>query len=136
MLDPFTQSRFLPDHKLITWYPTGVLDLEMASMIIHFIGFQEKILDDPFDRFADWSRLTDVQLNFVEVTDCATLRREAYADGPPVRSAFFATNPVAFGIARMFATLMEPSPIDVQVFCQIEAAAEWLQVPVVALWEV
>jgi hypothetical protein len=133
MLDPFTQSRFLCDYSLITWYPTGILDFEMASMIINFVGFQEKILDDPFNRFADWSELTDVELNFMQVTDFAVARREAYGDGPPVQSAFFATNPVAYGVARMFATLMEPSPIDVRVFRQREAVADWLQVPVAVL---
>jgi hypothetical protein len=133
MHDPVTQFKFLHEHKLATWSPSGVLNFGVASMIIDAVSFHERTLDEEFHRFIDWSKLTDVRLNFVEVEHIATLRRLAYSDGPSVKSAFFAPNSVAFGIARMFATLMEPSPIDVRVFREIELAAAWLEVPVAVL---
>ena len=135
MLDPFTQSQFLLEHNLVTWCPNGILDFEMASMMVQFVGFQERVFDDPFDRFADWSGLTGVQLCFLDITEFVTIRRDAHGDGPPVRSAFFATDLVTYGMARMFSMLMERSPIHVQVFRLREAAAEWLGVPVDALGE-
>ena len=134
MLDPFTKSKYLPEYKLILWRPSGVLDFAKASMILELARFQEKILDEPFDRFIDWSQLTDVHLNFQQVENLAIHRRLDY-EGPRVKSAFFATSPVAYGIARMFAALMEPSPIDVRTFRQIEQPGEWLRVPVNVLRE-
>ena len=87
----------------------------------------------PFDRFTDMSKLTAIHLDFMDIADLATQRREAYGDGPAVKSAFFAPGRPAYGVARMFAALMEESPIDVQVFRQIEEAAQWLGVPVEAI---
>ena len=46
---------------------------------------------------------------------------------------FSATEAGTFGVAKMFAALMEPSPIDVAVFIDLEAAALWLGVPEEAL---
>ena len=133
MLDPFTNSRFLPDHKLVTWYPSGILDLELATSTVDFLTFQEKTFDEPFNRFADWSKVSEVHLNLEDLTQLAAKRSESYGDGPPVKSAFFATNFSGAVIAAMFAKLMEASPIKVRVFLKIEEAAEWLGVPVEAL---
>jgi hypothetical protein len=129
MLNPFTRTCYHDDRQLITWYPDGVLDFELAAMMVQFMAFQERVIDQPFDRFADWSKVFNIQLNFRDVSDFAAERRAAYGAGPPVKSAFLATNPAAYGIARMFSTLMDPSPIEVRVFRELDPAAEWLEVP-------
>jgi hypothetical protein len=133
MIDPFTKTRFHPDLKLETWYPEGVLDGAMATFMISLVGFEERIIDEPFNRFADLSKLTAIHLDFLELTDIAAKRREAYKGRQPVKTAFLATSAPAYGVARMFAALMEPSPIEVQVFRKAEDAAQWLGVPVEAL---
>jgi hypothetical protein len=133
MLDPFTQTRFHPDLKLDTWYPEGILDGAMASFMIRYLGFQERMLDNPFNRFVDMTKITGIKLDFKLLADLAAERREAYAGRPPVKSAVLATSPEAYGFARMFGTLLEGSPIQVQVFREVEDAAQWLGVPVEAL---
>ena len=133
MIDPFTRTRFHPDLQLETWYPEGVLDEAMANRMVRFIGFEEKVLDEPFNRFADLSKITAIHLDFKELADLARDRREAYAERPPVKTCFLAVSAPAYGIARMFGALMEPSPIEVEVFRKVEDAAQWLGVPVEAL---
>ena len=133
MIDPFTQTRFHPDLKLDTWYPEGVLDGAMAAFMMRYVGFQERTLDEPFNRFADLTKITGIRLDFIQLADVAAERREAYAGRPPVKSAFLATSAEAYGFARMFGTLLEGSPIEVRVFRKVEDVAQWLGVPVEAL---
>ncbi|HET6408076.1 MAG TPA: hypothetical protein VFG14_09360 [Chthoniobacteraceae bacterium] len=132
MIDPFTRTRYNPTERLETWYPEGLLDHSMAALMVNYIGFAERVVDEPFNRFADLSRITAVRLNFIELATLAAERREAYG-GPPVKSAFLAVSAPAYGVARMFGSLMEASPIDVEVFRNAPAAAQWLDVPVQAL---
>lgn len=133
MIDPFTKTRFRPDLKLETWFPEGVLNGAMATFMANFIAFQERVVDEPFNRFADLSKVTAIHLDFMELADVAAMRRAEYEGQPPVKSAFLAISNPAYGVARMFAALMEPTPIYVQVFRKIEDAAKWLGVPVEAL---
>jgi hypothetical protein len=133
MIDPFTKTCFHPDLKLETWYPEGVLDASMTAMMSKCVGFEERITDEPFDRFSDLSKLTAIHLDFMDLAGLAAERRAAYKGRQPVRSAILATSLPAYAAARLFAALMEPSPIDVQVFRKIEDAAQWLGVPVEAL---
>jgi hypothetical protein len=133
MLDPFTRTRFRSEYDLETWYPEGDLDGATARSMVKFIGFQESISDHPFDRFSDLSGLTGIHLDFIEIMDLAATRRATYDGGPPVKSAIFAPSRPAYAVGRMFAAMMDPSPIEVQVFLVIEDAAEWLGVPVEAL---
>jgi hypothetical protein len=133
MLDPFTKTQYHPDLMLETWYPEGVLDAAMAAVMVRYINFEEKIVDEPFNRFADLSKITAIHLDFMELADLAHDRREAYAGRPAVKAAFLAASAPAYGLARMFGGLMEASPIEVQVFRKIEDAARWLRVPEAAL---
>jgi len=130
MINPFTRTRFHADLRLETWYPEGVLDGPMAAFMANCISFEERMVGVPFNRFTDMSGLTAIHLDFMEIADLATQRREAYGHGPAVKSAFFAPQRPAYGVARMFAALMEESPIDAQVFRRVEDAAQWLGVPV------
>jgi hypothetical protein len=129
MIDPFSKTRFHPDLKLETWYPDGALDGAMANFIVNFIGFDERIIDEPFNRFADLSRLKAIHLDLLELDDLAMKRYEACKDLQPAKTAFVATTISTYAVARMFAILMEPSPIDVRVFRNLDEAAYWLGVP-------
>ena len=115
---------------LEAWYPVGVLDVAMATFMVHYVGFEEAVADQPFNRFSDPTGLTAIHLEFKEISDLVAMRRSSYENGPPVKSAILATSASAYGIARMFAALMEPSPVDVKVFRSAEDAAGWLEVPV------
>ena len=135
MIDPFSKTKFYPDLHLETWRPSGVLDNLLLTQIASYIGFEEKILDEPFDRLIDFTELTAIHLSFAELADFACLRREAYAGRPPVKSAIVATSAAAFAVTGMFMALMESSPIKVLVFRDLDSAAGWLGVPVESLRE-
>jgi len=135
MFDPVPIRHYHGGHRFETWFPEGILDINMATFMAHYLGFEEAVADEPFHRFVDLSKLTAIRLDFNEVATFAAQRIAAYEDGPPVKSAFLAISPPAYAVARMFAALMEPSPIDVRVFRNVQDSAEWLGIPVESLQE-
>ena len=129
MLEPITNIQFVPRHNLITWYPRGILDFAMASRTVEFLTFQERVLDEPFNRFADWSMVSEVHIDLKQINEFAERRRETYGEGPAVKSAFYAPSFAAGVVAQMFSQLMKSSPIEVKVFNELKGACEWLGVP-------
>jgi len=99
----------------------------------HYIGSEERIADEPFNRFTDLSGLTAIHLDFLEIANLAAMRRTSYKSLPPVKSAILAPEAPAYAIARLFALFMRTSPIYVRVFRNVDDAAKWLEVPVEAL---
>jgi hypothetical protein len=133
MTDPISRARFHPDLNLETWFPEGVLDVLVGTFMAHYIGFEEAVASKPFNRFTDFTGLTAIRLEMEDIANIVALRRASYQDRPPVKSAILAVAAPAYGVARMFAALMESSPIEVRVFRTVEEAAHWLGVPVAAL---
>jgi hypothetical protein len=133
MNDPVSRARFHPDMNLETWFPEGVLDVLVGTFMAHYIGFEEAVAEKPFNRFTDLTGLTAIRLEMEDIANIVALRRASYQDRPPVKSAVLAVEAPAYGVARMFAALMEPSPIEVRVFRTAEEAAHWLGVPVATL---
>jgi hypothetical protein len=82
-----------------------------------------------FERFIDLSRLTEVAVRTHHVFAFARERTEQLAGNRPVRSALFSEDWIGFGIARMYESLMQGTPIDARAFRDRAAAAEWLEVP-------
>src|SRR4051812_42347492 len=109
----FPRTWYHPQWRLIQWYPQGVLDENLADQIIEFVELEERIQDAPFDRFTDFSDLSDVRLRMSHVFQTARHRSERKQ---PVKSAFFANKPVSFGIAQMYEGVMSAAMIDVRAF--------------------
>ena len=61
--------------------------------------------------------------------DFARKRAEQLAGAQPMKSAIYCEDWVGFGIARMYESLMEGTPIDVRAFRDRAKAAIWLEVP-------
>jgi hypothetical protein len=118
---------------LILWKPHGVLDEDVVSEIISFIETAERRASKPFDRFTDLSALDAVDLNFKFVFHVALGRRLSATPKPAVKSAFHVTSPSTAHYARLHAMLTDYSPLDVSLFTERAAAAEWLGVPDEAL---
>jgi hypothetical protein len=130
MLDPIFDSRFLDQHNLLAWYPKGILDFEMASTAVDFLTFHERMVDKPFNRFADWSKVSEVHIDLKQLYDLAARRCKSYGNGPPVKTAFLATTFAASIVGLMFSVLMKSSPIEVRVYGDLGEASGWLGVPV------
>ncbi len=115
--------------SLILWQPRGILDQALVNEIVVFIDTAEARTSKPFHRFTDLSALDAVDLNFNFVFFVALHRRLAYAPRSPVKSAFYVTSPATTHYIKLHAMLTDYSPLEVSLFTERAAAAEWLGVP-------
>jgi hypothetical protein len=76
-------------------------------------------------RLVDLTEVTGVQLNFPDVTHFAADRR-ARSHAKNVRTALLVSSDVAFGVARMYETLLAHPQITIGVFRERREAIEWL----------
>ncbi len=77
-------------------------------------------------------RLPPMQLILTSNTSFGILfiGRAFYGERPPIKSAIFATDPVAIHYATLHAVVTQGSPIKVRVFEDRQKAAQWLNVPI------
>jgi len=120
--------RHYPAHNLVAWQPQGVLDDQLLDEIGEWLCHIEKVLL-PFNRFVDFSRLTEVAIRTNHVFAFAGNRAEQFAGLTPVKSALFSEDWVGFGIALLYEGLMKETSIDAQAFRDRAKAAVWLDVP-------
>jgi hypothetical protein len=113
---------------LMVGRPNGILDAQAAERIIDFVEIKEEQLEAGFNRFCDLTRLDGIVLSTEDLGKLAARRSAFNPNEMHVKSAFLATNPLAFGIARMYQLLLESPRIEVRVFKDLEGAAEWLAV--------
>jgi hypothetical protein len=128
-MDNSPYVKFHADQRLFTWHPQGVLDSDTVSKVVAFIEIEEQESIEPFNRFTDLSRLAAIELDFEYIVQVSMHRRKAYADNEPAKSAFLTSTPQASRLASLHATLMDQSPLRVAFFSEIDAAADWLNVP-------
>ena len=121
--------RHYPAYELVAWQPQGTLDDVMLDDIAEWLLVIEKVAR-PFKRFIDFSRLTTVAVRTRHVFKFARKRTEQFAGVAPVRTALFSDDWVSFGIACIYESLMEDTPIVARAFRDRRLAAEWLSVPV------
>jgi hypothetical protein len=101
----------------------------MLDQIAEWLVVIEKV-SLPFKRFVDLSQLTTVAVRTRHLFAFARKRAEQFAGAEPVRAALFCDDWVGFGIARLYESLMENTPIEARAFRVRASAAEWLGVPV------
>jgi hypothetical protein len=118
----------IPRDALLVARPKGILDAEMAKRIVEFIELKEGQVETGFNRFCDLTLLEEVQLLPAEVLHLAVRRGEFNPNAVHVKSAFLATNALAFEFACMYKTLLNSPRIEVRVWNNWQAAADWLGV--------
>jgi hypothetical protein len=106
----------------------GVLDAKTAEKIVEFVETKEIITDMGFNRFCDMTQLEGIDISSDDVFQLASRRRAFNPNDIPVKSAFLATNPLALVIARMYAQMLNSPRIEVRVWNDMQAAADWLGV--------
>ena len=114
--------------SMVVARPKGVLNLDLAQRIVEFIEIKEVTLEKGFNRFCDLTRLEGIQLSSEDVLKLANRRRAFNPNDIWVKTAFLATSPLAFGVARLYEQLLNSSRIEVRVFSDLESAADWLAV--------
>ena len=108
--------------------PKGILDAQTAERIVEFIEIKEEQSETGFNRFCDLTCLEVIQVSFAEILALTARRRAFNPNDIRVKSALLAAHPLAYGIARMYEQMLHSPRIDVRVFSQLEAAADWLMV--------
>ena len=81
----FANACLHADERLLTWHPAGVFDEKTADQVLDFMELAEKFEDEPFNRYADLSDLSEIHIALSHVVRLAR-RRRGYK-GPPVKSA-------------------------------------------------
>ena len=135
--EPLPASRIIPGpahlwqypaHDLVAWRPQGVLDDRLLDEIAEWLCAIDEV-SPPSKRFVDLSRLTMVAVRTSHVFKFARKRAEQFPGVTPVKSALFSQDWVGFGIARLYESLMNETPIDARAFLDRAKAAVWLGVP-------
>jgi hypothetical protein len=121
--------RYYPAHQLMAWQPQGTLDDFMLDQIAEWLVDIEKV-SLPLKRFIDFSQLTNVAVRTRHVFEFARKRAEQFTGFEPVQTALFCDDWIAFGIARLYESLMEDTLIEARAFRDLARAAEWLGIPV------
>jgi hypothetical protein len=121
--------RYYPTQRLIAWQPQGTLDDLMLDQIADWlVGIEKASL--PLKRFVDLGQLTSVAISTRHVFEFARKRAELFSGVEPVRTALFSDQWVAFGLARLYESLMENTLIEARAFRNLAWAAKWLSIPV------
>jgi len=121
---------FHHDLRLMVFRPTGIVTEKVVDRIVAFLEEAEQHAAKPFNRYSDLSQLKAIELDYRYVLRVALHRRSTYAKYPPVKSAFYVTGDEAAQIVEIHATVSDYSPLQVVMFRQVEAAADWLGVTV------
>ena len=126
VLKNFPGTRYYPKFKLATWHPRGVLDFALAVKVIEFIEWEEYIQEAPFDRYTDFSSITEIRIGLNSIIELARRRRLVRE---PVKSALFGNNRATLEAAQCYERLMsDATMIRVRSFSDRKAAAAWLDV--------
>jgi len=119
---------FHHDLRLMVFRPRGVLNEKVVDRIVNFLKQAEEQADKPFNRYSDLSQLKAIKLEYQYVLRISLHRRASYAKFTPVKSAFYVTNQEAASIVEIHAIVCDYSPLQVAMFKEVPAAAEWLGV--------
>jgi hypothetical protein len=114
--------------SLMVLRPHGLLGARMTEKIIELVEIKEEQVETGFNRFCDLTHIDGIRLSMIEIFKLAERRRVFNPNDIHVKSAFLATDPLAFGIARMYEQLLHSPRIDVQVWDDLQSAAAWLGV--------
>ena len=119
--------------NLLLWKPHGILDERKVNRILAFIREEEAQNQTSGRRFIDTTNLTEIDLNFHYVFHVALYRRLSRQGRPQIKTAFFVKNPAFEHYVKLHALLTDHSPLQVRLFKEQKAAAQWLDVPLESL---
>jgi len=111
----------------------GILDAKTAEQLTEFLEIKELFAERGFNRMVDLSHVEGIHLSTMDLLRLADRRRDFNPDHFRVKSAWFAQDPLAFGIARMYEQILKSPRIEVQVWNDLRGAADWLGVTLESL---
>ena len=120
---------FHRDIHLMVYRPRGIVTEARVEQIVATLEQMEDAAKQPFNRYTDLS-IAVMNLSFEFIFRISLHRRRTYAKYPPAKSAFYVTNRATAQIAKTHAILVDHSPLQVKLFEEVEAAAQWLGVSI------
>lgn len=132
-----SKEYFFKTENLLIWRPAGALKIDNIQEFIEFLEEQLKVRDQNFARFIDLSRVETISVNHDELYGIATERRD-YAETEVVETikmAFYVTNSLSFGMARMYENLLDSRAYDIGIFYSLQQIADFLNVNIALLSE-
>jgi hypothetical protein len=118
---------FQSEHRLFICRPRVVDDCS-AMEILDFLLALEAVAE-PFNRVVDLTNATEYGLSSATIREYAEKRLQNLTDLAPFRAAMISPHPDSVAAGNLYATLMKGSKVEVGVFPNANAAAEWLGVP-------
>lgn len=118
---------FIKEAELFIWQPKGCATLKTLNQFVEKIERCESDYPSGFDRFIDFSGLESINLNFDDIHQIAQDRKRDMKSDRTIKIAIWAPTDVAFGIGRMYQTIIFSDKIIVNVCRTIEEASAWIQ---------
>jgi hypothetical protein len=125
-LAAYPGTRFVAECRLLTWHPSGVLNLVQAAAIVHWLHAVEPALGT-FNRFANLSRLNTIHLSEEDIAALAAQRKGNYR-GAAVTTVLLASTPLSYAIGALYKRLMSGSAIQIHAVGRLASACRLLDV--------
>lgn len=113
--------------------PTGRLTPELAECMSDCHEAHRRLLGRSYDMFYDFRGLSGEELNFEKIHNLAAKRSKSAAEGGTCKIAILVTSPHAFGLARMYQSLITSKNINIKISSDPSELAEFLGIDEVLL---
>ena len=125
-----TKEYYFKTKDLLIWRPTGNIDINKINDFVKFLEISIQEGHEDFMRFIDLSKIESISVNHEELYSVASGRRQ-FAAGrmdTMIKLAFYVTNTLSYGMARMYENMLDNSPFDIRIYYTLNEVATFLGV--------
>ena len=116
------------EFDLCIWLFDAAIDATVVVEIMHILrGPEQKHGASRW--FLDLSYVERIDIDFDEIADFARFDKSLLDPNVAVRAAALVSTPLAFGVVRMYQTLMSDANLDLRILHFRSECADFLQVP-------
>jgi hypothetical protein len=126
---------FFKTDQLVIWRPSGILDINKIYDFINFLNTQSEQRDPHFSRFIDLSQIAGISVKFQDLYPVTQQRKNYHRASlkQTVKMVFLATNPLSYGMVRMYQMLYDDPHFAINICENINEAANLLKVDVAVI---
>ena len=114
--------------QLMIWRPTGMLDIGKIREFITFLEESGHTHDPHFSRFVDLSRISGISVQYRDLYPIAQRRKSYFKTNisRKVKMVFLVSNPLSYGMARMYQTISAEPNLEMHITENREEASRIL----------
>lgn len=112
---------------------SGELDAALVNQWVEKLEELESGLGNITRRFYDVRKVSAVNVDFDNLYSFAQRRIKMYQDGDEILTAFWVSTPLNYGMARMFQSLTESTPLKVEVHYTLKEITDFLNIDILLL---